>query len=605
MERRKLIDKEKRSRVTVIICAVLLGIYPFYHANWGIDLMDAGYGLGNFFFFKDMDINWKLATFLSNVLGAFLIKLPGGDTYFGMNLYTSALLAAVAVLSYLFLVKCFKHPVLLLVGEWIALSLCWAPTTILYHYLGYYLITLSLICIELAIRKDYSRYFILAGFLLGINIFVRMPNVTHMACILVVWFDALFLYKGTEKWRKLIHNTGICIVGYLIGIGVPFAFICLQYKFEAYIVMIQWLFGMTETATDYKPTSMVSAMFGDYIQYAIWLVFILFYLLAGILLFRIQKGKYEKIKKTCYVLGIPVMLRFFYGRGMFGFDYQSYFSIYKWIVVFLLVFWMLAVWYIWQSGESVEQLGLEEQQADTLKRLTLGTMVIVMITPLGSNNGLYPIINNLFLPAPITLYLGYLFIKKYQSFAIKARAYALTVCILIQTTMFGTHFVFHDAAQGQKIDTEITRIPSLCHMKTTSEKASELEALYQYVAYQKLQNRQIMLYGDIPALSYILSMKPAIFTTWADLGSNTHSQLVSAIHRLDDNMKSDKKSERPVVIVSAAVGACLTDDPQAAEILGTTDTNYDTDPKLATIRTFLTDHNYTNTYCNTAFMVFE
>ena len=605
MEKRRLIDKEKRSKVIRIICAILLGIYPFYHANRGIDLMDAGYGLGNFFFFKDMDINWKLATFLSNVLGAFLTKLPGGNTYLGMNLYTSALLAIVAVLSYLFLVKCFKHPVLLFAGEWIALSLCWAPTTILYHYLGYYFLTLALICMELAIRKNNSRYFILAGFLLGINIFVRMPNITHMACILVVWFDALFLYKKTGKWRKLFRNTGICIVGYLIGIGVPFAIICLKYKFEAYIVMIQWLFGMTETATDYKPTSMVSAMFGDYVQYAVWMILILLYLMAGVILFQIQKGKFEKGKKIFYVLGILVMLRFFYGRGMFGFDYQSYFSVYKWIVVFLLAFWILAVWCIFLKEEDAKQLGIEEQQNDTLKRLTLGTMVIVLITPLGSNNGLYPIINNLFLTAPITLYLGYLFIKKYQSFAIRAVACALTLCILLQTTMFGTHFVFHDAAQGQNIDTEITGIPALRHMKTTSEKAGELEALYQYITYHNLQNRQLLLYGDIPGLSYILSMKPAIFTTWADLGSNTHTQLISALHRLDSTMKADQKIQTPVIIVSAAVGAYLTDDPEAAEILGTTDKDYAADAKLETIRTFLTEHNYTNTYCNTAFMVFE
>lgn len=445
----------------------------------------------------------------------------------------------------------------------------------------------------------------MAGVLLGMGIFVRMPNITHMACILVVWFDALFLYKKKEKWRKLVRNTGICIVGYLIGIGVPFAWICFRYGFQAYVAMIQWLFGMTESATDYKPASMVTAMFGDYIQYAVWLLLMLLYLLVGILLFRIWQDKYEKVKKILYVAGIAVMLRFFYGRGMFDFRYDRYFSIYKWTVVFLLVFWILAIWILLQKEKFIEELELENVKIDSIKRMTLGTMVIVLVTPLGSNNGLYPIINNLFLTAPMTFYLLMLFLKKYQHFAVKAIALMLTLCVLIQTTMFGTHFVFHDGENGEKIDTQITGIPTLRYMCTTSGKAQDLTALYQYIHTNHLQNRRIILYGDIPSVSYILQMKPAIFTTWADLGSNTKDQLIHSIYQLNQEMQSDTKMEPPIVIVSAASGIALTDDAEGARILGIEDTKSQGDEKLRILQAFLEHNQYSNTYCNSAFMVFE
>lgn len=605
MQRVRACYRMLSDKIGIIIGAVFLGIYPFCQINRGVDLMDAGYGLGNFYFFKDMDLNWKLATYLSNILGSVLLHFPGASTYLGMNFYTTALLVAAAITCYLFLIKIRLHPVLVFLGEWIALSLCWAPTTILYHYLGYYLITLAVICIELAIGKRNKKCYFLAGILLGAGIFVRMPNVTYMACILVVWFDALFLYEKTDKWKRLFRNTGICIMGYLVGAGVPFAIICHKYKFQAYIVMIQWLFGMTETATDYKPTSMIYAMFGDYIQYAVWLGLMLLYVLAGLLLFRIRSGQWEKAKKICFLLGLPVLLRFFYGRGMFGFDYNSYFSIYKWLVVFLLLFWMATVWFLSLSEDKLQEMGFERAQADRIKRITVGAMVIVMITPLGSNNGLYPIINNLFLPAPLTLYLGFLFVKRHQHFPIKAMACTIAGAILLQTTMFGTHFVFHDAVAGQKIDTEITQIPSLRHMRTTAEKAQELESLYQYISCNKLQNRPILLYGDIPALSYILRMKPAIFTTWADLASNTQKQLVQAMYQLDNKLKSAKKQERPLVIVSAKVGAYLTDDAEGMKLSVLQDGEYESDGKIQIIKAFLEAHAYSNTYCNTAFLVFE
>lgn len=82
--------------------------------------------------------------------------------------------------------------------------------------------------------------------------------------------------------------------------------------------MIASLFGMTDHATDYKPTSMVTAMFEDYIHYSVWLFLFVGYMAAGLVFFYLL-GKVKKIAEkkaityafeALYALGLFVVLRF-------------------------------------------------------------------------------------------------------------------------------------------------------------------------------------------------------------------------------------------------------------------------------------------------------
>ena len=99
-------EKEtKKEKISNVILMIFLLLYPLRKAMIGLDLMDAGYALGNYRFFDTMNETWKLATYLSNVLGVLLGKLPFGNTWVGMNVYTSLLIGITASTTYGFLVK--------------------------------------------------------------------------------------------------------------------------------------------------------------------------------------------------------------------------------------------------------------------------------------------------------------------------------------------------------------------------------------------------------------------------------------------------------------------------------------------------------------------
>ena len=81
----------------------ILLLYPLVMINQGIDLSDSIYSLTNFRFFTELSGTWALATWLANVAGFLMMKLPFGSTLMGMNLYSGLIVSAMALLSYYFL----------------------------------------------------------------------------------------------------------------------------------------------------------------------------------------------------------------------------------------------------------------------------------------------------------------------------------------------------------------------------------------------------------------------------------------------------------------------------------------------------------------------
>ena len=92
--------KEKAKRLGTILFPVILFLYPLLKITQGIELTDTCYGLVNYRFFPHAGQEWTVATYLANVLGAFLMRLPFGDSLVGMRFYTGLFVSAMALLAY-------------------------------------------------------------------------------------------------------------------------------------------------------------------------------------------------------------------------------------------------------------------------------------------------------------------------------------------------------------------------------------------------------------------------------------------------------------------------------------------------------------------------
>ncbi len=674
---------------------LVLFVYPLIKINQGLDVADTTYSLTNFQYFGQMEGTWMVATFLANAVGSLLMHLPFGEMLIGMNFYTALVQPAAALMVYLGLRKRIPAP-LLFVGEMLALGLCWCPSTILYNYLTYLLMTAGILFLYRGIletgkaekkssgqdlvpsadrgingyRGGETKYFVAAGICLGVNVAVRMPNVVQAAFILAVWYGIIILAgdgskscvygldDGSERgcvpvahverrpkrsvgrirsmgrfkvdappsapggkravpWKRLVQTTLWCLLGYVLGFGVPLTAICIRYGASAYPDMVRTMFAMTEQAADYKPSSMLTGMFGDYIRGLYWLVFAAVCIGAAGLAFLARQRLYGDgqegggkpgqsqedvqrrqriykitgvIIKAGYVALLLVLLRFYWGRGMFSFRYyEPYSSIYYPAVLFLLFAVITAA--LCLLGEKVRA----EQ-----KILAALVLLEILLTPLGSNNALYPIINNLFVAVPFVLWAVPDVVPKH--FLWRAPYMLLMVFVMVQSIGFHGQFVFQDGIWGEPRDTRVEMPRKAAGVYTNRENEALIKELASFIEEEGLTGRETITYGELPGLPYLLDMPPALSTAWPDLDSYRMTEYRRDLAALKERLAAGEKP--PVIILSAPVAAYLSDDGEAIVWFGVDMEAMEADEKLRLLAEMIKAHSYKEVFGNARYVVY-
>lgn len=179
-------DRTKQIITQYLFPAVLL-LYPLLKITQGIELTDTCYGLINYRFFPDAGQEWTVATYLANVLGALLIRLPFGDSLVGMRFYTGLMVSGMALLAYFFLKG--KMPAwLAFAGEIAAISLCWIPTTSLYNYLTFALFLAGTVFLYRGLVWQKRLWMGIAGVCLGASVLTRLPNILECGLIIAVFY---------------------------------------------------------------------------------------------------------------------------------------------------------------------------------------------------------------------------------------------------------------------------------------------------------------------------------------------------------------------------------------------------------------------------------
>ncbi len=526
--------------ITKWIFPLILLLYPLIKINQGVDVSDSTYSLGNYLFFPEMKGMWVVSTYLSNVIGWLMVKLPFADRLIVMNLYTGLLISAMVLFLYYFMRKWMPEWIVFM-GEIIAVGFLWIPTGILYNYLTYGFLVVGALLLYKGLVEEKDRLLIAAGVMLGLNVWIRVSNLTEMALIVCVWYHCYIRRQRIQMfWQTLLKKTGMCIAGYAAGAVVPLIAILLQYGFSGIMDMVAGLSQVQSVDDSYTIFSMIGATIDAYTRTGKWVAFILAGMVLGLAMFVVKKESFIPVKKAIYIAGILVLIRFFWGRGMFSFRYyEDYTSMYEWGMIGLYLAFAACIYLL-----SAKAVSSSERLWGML------SLIILLITPLGSNNYTYQNLNNLFLTAPITVYAfvkwfrrKYPEEKKVFLFPTKAMLSALALMILIQSAGFHFGFVFRDGMDGTKRDTMITEPKEAAGMKTTKSNAEALSGLLLYMETESVvegTERRAVYFGDCPGLAYLLRKPAAIDTTWPDLASYSLTQFETSLAALED---------RPVIIV--------------------------------------------------------
>ncbi len=552
---------------------VVLLLYPLIGVNQGLDISDTTYALTNYRFLQKIDPMWAISTFLGNFVGSILMKLPFAGTMLGMNVYCSLMISLTALLAYYLLQK-WMPGWMLFIGLFIAESLCWCPRVILYNYLTYLFFTLGIIFLFTGMF-DWERektYLLLAGASFGINVMVRFPNIVEAAMIVVLWF---YCAITGVKLLETVKKTLICMAGYAAGILVPYIIVLFMYGPGAYLKMIQGLFGMTGGASDYQAGGMLTSILEAYMTSASNMAIMIPCMAAGVIMFVMLPGRFVPVKKLLYVAGLLVLVRYYFGRGVFTRNYFYYDSVFQAAMMFV-IFGIL----ILAIGSTGALNGSKQEQT-----LAFGALMVLLITPIGSNNYTFPVINNLFVAAPVILWIMRRLMQRMGeadwNFTWQAMVSMTIAVLIVQGAIFHAGFTFKDGDDGRARDS-YSSIPKAAGLATSAENAETLDELYDFFAGSGLLGDKVILFGDIPGISYVFDLEPALDTAWPDLDSYT-------TEKFDEQLLAVSQSEEsvPTVIVSAQL-------PEYANTL----------KKYDILMDYIANHDYNKVFENERFTVY-
>lgn len=634
-------------RLWEFVFVAILVLYPLRHIAWGLDLWDTGYGYANFEYMgtEHMDPMWLFSTYLTTAIGHFFSLLPGAKTLIGMNFYTGLSISLLAVFGYYFCTKELRIPALLVfLGEFTAVSFCWCPTGSFYNYVTYVFYLASVVCLYLGLARGKKGWLFAAGIALGCNVLARFSNLPEAAMIVGVWAYGIICWleerreiaqdagqpaenaaekkarkkaAGAKLRRKLLQDTGMCLAGYLTALLVLFGYIQIRYGMDEYVRGIRRLFSMTEVATDYTAMSMIMGMFDWYFQNLYWEIRMCVFLVVGIVAAGVLEllgsfCKKDTVKKVLRILEwagsialAAVMVFWLYRQGFCAREYTNYGAIIWPGVTFLTLTLLVTLWRIFTPSAPKEE-----------KLISGLIFLIVLITSLGSNNKLYPSMNNLFLALPYMYWQFYRFCKYVGSFrwkritisALPAKCLfgGFFLLFFVQVGLFGRSFVFAEGTGVQDVSAQVTNNKTLKGVWMSGARAGWMQEISEYVNTRGLAGKDALIYGQIPALSYYLQM-PAAFNPWPDLDSYQIGQLELDMQKMEARMDAEG-TYRPVVLLEKKYAVYLEAGESALEALQPTEKERSLivdNPKLLLIGKFMEDYGYEKTFENEKFVIYE
>ncbi len=557
---------KKNSTYSSFILLLCLAIYPLRHAASGLDLWDAGYNCGNFVNpgTDHMSSVWYFSTFLSTGLGHLFTLLPGGRTYMGINIYTGLIISAGVLMSYFFYTRKIG------IGKWITaaglflmMSLCYSPTPIVYNHLSNVLFTAAVICVYIGLTDSKSYLLVIAGFILGINIFVRFSNLTQAALILAVWMYVVISAEKEKKKEKgavlkdCVLYTLKCMSGYIAAVLIMLFIINALYGCSNYFEGIAGLFNMDQDAEYYTFSYMFKDMVRSYLKGIHRAVYVAVFAFAAYLLQYVpSSGKHTSETLTnpddksgqmragvviAVVFGMALVAALIH-RSLLQFDFHHYAVVYNTAAFLLDIIIIIAVLTMISGKASV---------ADRL--LSLAVLLQIILTSVGSNTGISVTMNCMYLSAPYLIWKLYTLFnavrenRKEKMLAPMIVVYIATFAFILQSIMFGFTYVYQEGNNTGVRDSFVSSNKVLKGIRMSSERAELLQDMTDHINENGLTGHEAIVYGFVPAISYYLDM-PTVISSWPDLASYSYKDMKEDMERIETEAgKGDR--EYPVVII--------------------------------------------------------
>jgi hypothetical protein len=473
-----------------------LFIYPLLFIWQGLDVTDSGFFLSNYqLFFEDANIRSVHVAWLTNVIGGLWWNLFGNLGVIGFKLLWVLMIWIGFYLAYR-LLKPYSSKLLL---GWALFITLLAVTNRGGNWFNYNTMTSVLYMagawtLMEGLRQHSRNFLIASGFLLGISVFARLPNILAMSLAAIILIHGIL---NKSRLRTLINDLLIFSLGGLISLSVVLIAMEWLAHRHLFIEEVQHLFSQAEKA-DYHHSS-----------HALLYLFIKDHILAGI----------AGIACSLALIGVSMLanklfqpksglwwLSIFGLAGLATVAFLLWHGFWRWTIPGILYLVLIA--YIF---------GFIKQSIEyrILALIALGVLVLV---PLGSGNGIHNAIHGMWIALPIVL----LFFmqptvtirnwKWSQESFNYARVLVITTLVL-SSLVQAMSYTYRDSKNRLEMTATVEH-PLLIGVLTTNERAKVMQELLDELKEYVKPGDFIFAYEEISLIHFLTQTRPYLYHTW-------------------------------------------------------------------------------------------
>lgn len=349
-----------------------------------------------------------------------------------------------------------------------------------------------------------------AGFIIGLNIFVRMPNILMLSFAFIPVVADVICYKSLPRKTSWGYSV-IFICGMIAASAIVLALMSVFGYLDYYLGSIAYIKELASDPNSHHGGSQLITVFINH-HIGVFKAALILGVKIACASFMVVLLPWKLVRYACVVL-------------VAGYFYSKYNNYYTHIFVLAGISYMA----------TFIKLASEAGKSNRKVVLTyLSALGLFMCLPLGSNNGIVNIICSSWLMMPITLNFIYMlclpniheYIKKYlpqninrilrrfdyAAFAAHTRNIFLAFFIAVSMSHAWT-YTYRDSAERLTMKHPVNH-EKLRFIYTTSERAKTVQELLDAMKPVTNQYEYMLVYDVGCTLHYLLNIKPYMYETW-------------------------------------------------------------------------------------------
>jgi hypothetical protein len=348
---------------------------------------------------------------------------------------------------------------------------------------------------------------VLAGAVLGANVFVRLPNLLGITLVSAIW-----LHGWAYQWsiRNILVWTILFFGGFTLGITLISGLIVLHGHQDIYFQGIQALFDLAvDSESHHSGSGLLKVFIKDHIK-AFSEAFLI--LLIGGLLANWASKQKKLFTSTIILISAIILFYIFYIQDNW-----------RWSITGLCYVVLLSIVF------------LKAKKDNPIVLLAFVAGMILLVTPLGSNRGITNSVFGMWLALPLTLTWlwrtpGFTFscwlktnsngLESNGMISLSARGFrvlttTIILSVLISSLVGAWRYTYKDSKNRFTMSHSIANA-LLFGTYTTTDRAKVTQELLDAMPHFIKPGDEVLAYNAIPTLHYLSKTHPWLGIPWPD-----------------------------------------------------------------------------------------